>query len=48
MAETGASGAVIAVAMGHKSLQSARSYLHLQVDAVREPAERASIKVNDN
>jgi integrase len=31
LAETGASAAVIAAAMGHKSLQSARSYLHLQV-----------------
>jgi integrase len=48
LAETGASGAVIAAAMGHKSLQSARSYLHLQVDAVREAAERASIKVSNN
>jgi integrase len=45
LAETGASGAVIAAAMGHKSLQSARSYLHLQVDAVREAAERAAISV---
>jgi integrase len=43
LAETGASGAVIAAAMGHKSLQSARAYLHLQVDAVREAAERAAI-----
>jgi integrase len=45
LAESGASGAVIAAAMGHKSLQSARSYLHLQVDAVREAAERAAIKL---
>jgi integrase len=44
LAESGASGPVIAAAMGHKSLQSARSYLHLQVDAVREAAERAAIK----
>ena len=44
LAETGASGAVIAAAMGHKSLQSARAYLHLQIDAVREAAERAAIK----
>jgi integrase len=43
LAETGANGAVIAAAMGHKSLQSARSYLHLQIDAVREAAERAAI-----
>jgi integrase len=47
LAETGASGAVIAAAMGHKSLQSARSYLHLQVDAVREAAERAAIKPSE-
>jgi integrase len=46
LAETGASGAVIAAALGHKSLQSARSYLHLQVDAVREAAERAAIKLD--
>jgi integrase len=45
LAESGANGAVIAAAMGHKSLQSARSYLHLQVDAVREAAERAAIKI---
>jgi len=44
LAETQASGAVIAAAMGHKSLQSARSYLHLQVDAVREAMERAAVK----
>ena len=43
LAETGASGPLIAAAMGHKSLQSARSYLHLQIDAVREAAERAAI-----
>ena len=48
LAETGASGAVIAAAMGHKSLQSARSYLHLQVDAVREAAERAAIRIGEN
>jgi integrase len=36
--------AVIAAAMGHKSLQSARSYLHLQVDAVRDAMERAAVK----
>jgi integrase len=42
LAETDASGAVIAAAMGHKSLQSARSYLHLQVDAVRDAMERAA------
>jgi integrase len=48
LAETGASGAVIAAAMGHKSLQSARSYLHLQVDAVREAAERAAIRIEEN
>jgi integrase len=47
LAETGASGAVIAAAMGHKSFQSARSYLHLQVDAVREAAERAAIKPSE-
>jgi len=47
LAESGASGAVIAAAMGHKSLQSARSYLHLQVDAVREAAERAAIKIGE-
>jgi integrase len=46
LAETGANGAIIAAAMGHKSLQSARSYLHLQVDAVREATERASIKTD--
>ena len=44
LAETQASGAVIAAAMGHKSLQSARSYLHLQVDAVRDAMERAAVK----
>ena len=44
LAETHASGAVIAAAMGHKSLQSARSYLHLQVDAVRDAMERAAVK----
>jgi integrase len=48
LAETGASGAVIAAAMGHKSLQSARSYLHLQVDAVREAAERAAIRMEED
>jgi integrase len=47
LAETGASGAVIAAAMGHKSLQSARSYLHLQIDAVREAAERAAIPIKE-
>jgi integrase len=47
LAETDASGPVIAAAMGHKSLQSARSYLHLQVDAVRDAMERASIKTRD-
>ena len=47
LAETQASGAVIAAAMGHKSLQSARSYLHLQVDAVREAMERAASKKGD-
>jgi integrase len=31
LAEADASGPVIAAALGHKSLQSARSYLHLQV-----------------
>jgi integrase len=46
LAETGASGAAISAAMGHKSLQSARSYLHLQVDAVREAMERAAIKTD--
>ena len=45
LAETQASGPVIAAAMGHKSLQSARSYLHLQVDTVRDAMERASIKI---
>ncbi len=44
LAETQASGPVIAAAMGHKSLQSARSYLHLQVDAVREAMERAAVR----
>ena len=44
LAETDASSAVIAAAMGHKSLQSARSYLHLQVDAVRDAMERAAAK----
>jgi integrase len=47
LAETGANGAVIAAAMGHKSLQSARSYLHLQIDAVREAAERAAITMKE-
>jgi integrase len=48
LAETGANGAAIAAAMGHKSLQSARSYLHLQIDAVREAAERAAIFRNED
>jgi integrase len=48
LAETGANGAVIAAAMGHKSLQSARSYLHLQIDAVREAAERAAIATGES
>lgn len=43
LAETGANGAIIAAAMGHKSLQSARSYLHLQIDVILEAAERAAI-----
>jgi len=47
LAEADASGPVITAAMGHKSLQSARSYLHLQVDAVREAVERASIRLRD-
>jgi integrase len=47
LAETQASGPVIAAAMGHKSLQSARSYLHLQVDAVRDAMERATIKIGE-
>jgi integrase len=42
LAETGASGPMIAAAMGHKSLQSAKSYLHLQVDQVREQMEKAA------
>ena len=47
LAESGASGAVIAAAMGHKSLQSAKPYLHLQVDVVRQHMERASVKRGD-
>jgi integrase len=47
LAESGASGAVIAAAMGHKSLQSAKPYLHLQVEIVRQHMERASIKRGD-
>ena len=44
LAENQASLPVIAAAMGHKSLQSARAYLHLQVDVVREAMERAKIE----
>jgi integrase len=44
LAESGASGAVIAAAMGHTSLQSAKPYLHLQVEIVREHMERARVK----
>jgi integrase len=47
LAESQASGPLIAAAMGHKSLQSARSYLHLQVDAVRDAMERAAIKIQE-
>jgi integrase len=48
LAETHANGPTIAAAMGHKSLQSATAYLHLQVDVVREAAERAAIKISEN
>ena len=47
LAESGASGVVIAAAMGHKSLQSAKPYLHLQVEIVRQHMERASVKRGD-
>jgi integrase len=45
LAEEGANAAVISAAMGHKSLASAKAYLHLQTDHVREAMEKAKVVI---